>query len=63
MFYQFSQLYQVGKVMVLAQVAAHASRAITQAARTGSRNQEPQADDHVELNIQANFHSFIRQER
>ena len=56
MFYQFSQLYPVGKVMELARLAAHALHAIARTAHAGSQNYDPPAFGHVQVNVHANFH-------
>ena len=56
MFYQFSQLYQVGKVTVLARLAARAPHGITRTALAGSRNYDPPAVGHVQANVHSNFH-------
>ena len=37
-------------------LAAHASRAIMRAARAGSRNYDPPAVGHVQVNVHANYH-------
>ena len=60
---QFSQLYKAGNtVTVLAKLAAHSTHAIVRAARAGSRDQDPSAVGHIQLNVTANFHSCKKQE-
>ena len=60
---QFSQLYKAeNTVTVLTKLAAHALCTIARAACTRSRNQDPRAVGYIQLNINVNFHSCIRQE-